>query len=69
MDEADRICDVVAFMHHGEIVAMNSPAKLKNEISPHATLDEVFIKHTGTSIEGGDYDHAKQVRRTISNLD
>jgi ABC-2 type transport system ATP-binding protein len=56
-------------MHHGEIVAIDSPANLKAEISPRATLDEVFIKHTGTSIEGGDYNHAKQVRRTISNLD
>ena len=70
MDEADRLCDVVAFMHLGHIVAMNTPAKLKAEISPSATLDDVFIKHTGTSIrEGGDYNNAKQIRRTISNLD
>ena len=70
MDEADRLCDVVAFMHLGRIVAMNTPAKLKAEISPQATLDDVFVKHTGTSIrDGGDYDNAKQIRRTISSLD
>lgn len=70
MDEADKLCDIVAFMHLGHIVAMDSPEALKQEISPSATLDDVFIVHTGTSItEGGDYSHAKEIRRTISHLD
>lgn len=71
MEEADRLCDTVAFMHLGHIVAMDKPSVLKGEIGPNASLDDVFIKHTGTSIkeEGGDYDNAKQIRRTISHLD
>jgi ABC-2 type transport system ATP-binding protein len=70
MDEADRLCDVVAFMHLGRIVAMNSPKALKEENGPGATLDDVFVKLTGSSInEGGDYKHVKQTRNTISNLD
>ena len=70
MDEADKLCDIVAFMHLGKIVAMDTPAALKQELGPHATLDDVFIAHTGTSIkEGGDYSNAKQTRRTISHLD
>lgn len=71
MDEADRLCDVVAFMHHGKIVAMDSPLTLKGTVGPDATLDDVFIYYTGTSIqeEGGSYGNVKQTRRTINNLD
>lgn len=70
MDEADRLCDTVAFMHRGKIAAIDSPDKLKAEIGMQATLDDVFIRHTGTSIiEGGNYDQAKATRQTISHLD
>lgn len=70
MDEADKLCDRVAFMNLGHIIMMNTPAKLKKEIGPNATLDDVFIKHTGTHInQGGDYANAKQIRNLISHLD
>lgn len=70
MEEADKLCDVVAFMHLGSILRMDAPAKLKVELGPNATLDDVFLKHTGASIlEGGSFSHAKQIRRTISHMD
>lgn len=71
MDEADKLCDVVAFMHLGRIVAMDSPSNLKKQLGKEATLDDVFVEHTGTSIkdEAGDFRNVKQIRRTISNLD
>lgn len=70
MDEADKLCDTVAFMYLGHIVAMDSPKNLKAELGPRTTLDDVFIQHTGTSIkEGGDYSNVKQTRSTISHLD
>ncbi len=70
MYEADLLCDIVAFMYLGRIVKMDSPVKLKASLGPKATLDDVFVRYTGTSIkEGGDYHHAKQVRHTISHLD
>lgn len=70
MDEADKLCDVVAFMYLGRIVAMDSPANLKAKLGPTATLDDVFLFYTGTSIrEGGYYAQAKQTRQTISHLD
>lgn len=70
MEEADRLCDTVAFMHRGKIAAIDSPANLKAEIGTQATLDDVFIHHTGTSIiEGGNFDQAKSTRQTISHLD
>jgi ABC-2 type transport system ATP-binding protein len=69
MDEADRLCDLVAFMHQGKILKMDTPQAFKAEIGPQATLDDVFIKLTGASITaGGTYDHVKQTRRTLSNL-
>jgi ABC-2 type transport system ATP-binding protein len=69
MDEADHLCDIVAFMHFGKIVMMDTPHNLKMAVGPKATLDDVFILHTGSSIkETGDFNHAKQVRTTISNL-
>jgi len=70
MDEADRLCDIVAFMHLGHIVGMDTPANLKNKIGVDASLDDVFIELTGASIkEGSDFKNVKQVRRTISHLD
>lgn len=69
MDEADLLCDTVAFMFMGHIVALDSPSNLKAALGPDATLDDVFIQHTGTSIkEGGDYNNARQIRGTISHL-
>jgi ABC-2 type transport system ATP-binding protein len=69
MDEADRLCDIVAFMYLGKIVVMDTPAKLKAALGPHATLDDVFIHYTGTSVNLSEYQDVKQRRRTISHLD
>jgi ABC-2 type transport system ATP-binding protein len=70
MEEADTLCDIVAFMHLGHILKMNSPHNLKKELGPKATLNDVFIQLTGTSITAGDiFNHAKQIRQTLSHLD
>lgn len=70
MDEADKLCDIVAFMHMGQIVAMDSPGNLKATLGAAATLDDVFINVTGASIrEGGDFRNVKQIRNVISHLD
>lgn len=71
MDEADRLCDKIAFMHLGRIVALDTPKNLKQLLGPGATLDDVFIHHTGTSVKtgGGDYQNVKQIRHTISRLE
>jgi len=71
MDEADRLCDRVAFMYQGRIVCIGAPEKLKADIGGKpGTLGDVFIYYTGTSVkQGDDLDHVRQVRRTISRLD
>lgn len=69
MDEADELCDEVAIMHRGRVAAVGTPAELKAAIGPEATLDDVFVHHTGSSIEtGGSYRDALRTRRTARRL-
>jgi len=70
MEEADLLCDIVAFMHLGHIIMMDTPDELKSRVGIDATLDDVFIEYVGSSInEGGDFAQVKERRRTVSNLD
>jgi ABC-2 type transport system ATP-binding protein len=67
MEEADELCDNIALIHEGKIVVMDTPKNLKAAVGPRATLDDVFILHTGSSLkETGDYHLVKQTRSTIS---
>lgn len=70
MEEAEAICDRVAIMNHGAIVALGSPAELKSSIgTPNATLDDVFAYYTGDTLEsGGSYRDVVRVRRTARRL-
>ena len=49
MEEADRLCDRVAIMNLGKLVALDSPANLK-EKSESTNLEEVFIRLTGEEV-------------------
>ena len=71
MNEADQLCDIVAFMHMGKLVAMGRPDELKRQLGPDADLDEVFIHYTGTSIasERGDYQDVRRTRQTAQRLE
>jgi ABC-2 type transport system ATP-binding protein len=55
MEEADRLCNRVAIIDQGRIVALDGPEKLKldhgNE--QEVTLEDVFIKLTGRSLYRG----------------
>ncbi len=46
LEEADALCGRIAVMDKGRIMALGSPAELKEEYAA-ATLDEVFLKITG----------------------
>ena len=52
MEEADRLCQRVAIMDGGKIIAMDTPYNLKSQIgSPDkVTLEDVFLKLTGRSL-------------------
>jgi ABC-2 type transport system ATP-binding protein len=52
MEEADRLCDRVAIMDGGQIIAMDTPRALRSQIGPpeQVTLEDVFLKLTGRSL-------------------
>jgi ABC-2 type transport system ATP-binding protein len=51
MDEADKLCDRIAIVDHGELKALDTPAALKASIgTPNATLDDVFVQYTGRDL-------------------
>jgi ABC-2 type transport system ATP-binding protein len=58
MDEAARLCDRVAIMDHGRIVAMGSPSGLveslgRSEVTREPTLEDVFVSLTGKGLRDG----------------
>lgn len=71
MEEADELCDRVAFLHKGRVVALGSPADLKAAVGPDASLDDVFaqLSSTAEATERGDYVNALRTRRTASRLE
>jgi ABC-2 type transport system ATP-binding protein len=52
MDEADRLCDRVAIMDGGMIIAMDTPHALKSQLGDpeQVTLEDVFLKLTGRTL-------------------
>jgi ABC-2 type transport system ATP-binding protein len=52
MEEADRLCQRVAVMDGGKIIAMDTPRNLKSQIGDpdKVTLEDVFLKLTGRSL-------------------
>jgi ABC-2 type transport system ATP-binding protein len=51
MDEADKLCDRIAIVDHGKLVALDTPRALKASIpgreAETVTLDDVFVHYTG----------------------
>jgi ABC-2 type transport system ATP-binding protein len=52
MEEADRLCQRIAVMDGGQIIAMDTPFNLKSKIGPpeKVTLEDVFLNLTGRSL-------------------
>ncbi len=69
MQEADLLCETIAFMHQGTIKTIGTPAELKATLGPTATLGDVFIHYTGADIsEGGDLRDVARTRLTSQRL-
>lgn len=49
MEEADFLCDRIAIIDHGKIVALDTPENLK-KASGKTSLEDVFLNYVGTSI-------------------
>jgi ABC-2 type transport system ATP-binding protein len=54
MDEADKLCDRIAIVDHGKLVALDSPKALKASIPGRdpatVSLDDVFVHYTGRDL-------------------
>lgn len=52
MEEADRLCNRVAIMDGGKIIAIDTPRNLKSQLGDpdKTTLEDVFLKLTGRSL-------------------
>ncbi len=70
MEEADQLCQKVAIMHQGRLVASGSPRELNASIGRRgATLEDVFIRCTGSNLEsGGTYRETRRTRRSAVRL-
>jgi ABC-2 type transport system ATP-binding protein len=53
MEEADRLCNRIAMIADGRIIAQDTPAGLKRRYSTNGTvsLEDVFMRLTGHSLE------------------
>jgi len=70
MEEADSLCQRIAIMHLGKIMAMDTPAELKAGVGgPETTLEDVFMYYTGNTLEtGGTYRDTARTRRAARRL-
>ena len=70
MEEADSLCNRVAIMHLGKVVAAGTPADLKLTVGGvGVTLDDVFMHYTGNQLDsGGNYRETTRARRTARRL-
>jgi ABC-2 type transport system ATP-binding protein len=51
MEEANFLCTRIGIMNKGKIIIADTPTALKNNLSPEATLNDVFIHYTGNNLE------------------
>ena len=55
MEEADRLCDRIAIIDEGKIIALDTPQGLKGSVSRRnehePTLEDVFLELTGKKME------------------
>jgi ABC-2 type transport system ATP-binding protein len=69
MEEADALCDRVTIMHRGRVAVSGTPQELKAAVGEDATMDDVFVSHTGGAVdEGGTYREVARTRGAARRL-
>jgi ABC-2 type transport system ATP-binding protein len=64
MDEADRVAHRIAVIDHGKIVALGTPAELKQQTNSE-TLEQAFLALTGSSIRDESASSSDQMRQFV----
>jgi ABC-2 type transport system ATP-binding protein len=68
MEEAETLCDEVAIMQRGRVIATGAPAALEAQLGV-SSMDEVFVHFAGHTIEAGGYRETAQLRQTARRLE
>jgi ABC-2 type transport system ATP-binding protein len=70
LEEAERLCDRVAIVNRGSVVAIGTPGELKARIGVAATLEDVFARYTSDLADGKNaaYDETSRIRRAVRRL-
>jgi ABC-2 type transport system ATP-binding protein len=69
MEEAEVLCDELAILHAGVLAVSGRPEELRAAISATATLDDVFARWCGGTIEqGGGFAGTRETRATARRL-
>jgi len=70
MEEADHLCNRIAFLSRGKLVASGTPQQLKNSIGKQdASLEDAFIFYTSETLsEGNDLSNISRERKTAQRL-
>ncbi|MFI5387285.1 MAG: ABC transporter ATP-binding protein [Fimbriimonadales bacterium] len=68
LEEVENLCDRLAIMTHGKMVAIGTVDELKKSVGPDASLDEVFVHYAGTHEEESGFRAASRARRTAKRL-
>ena len=50
MDEAEKLCDRIAIINKGSLIALDTPKGLKRQTGA-STMEEVFFRYTGMEWE------------------
>jgi len=71
MEEAERLCDRLAILHRGVVVASGTPAGLKADLgTPDASLESVFAHFAGEEMDSGaGFREIQRTRRTAIRLE
>lgn len=58
MDEAERVCNRIAIIHHGKFIAQGSVSELKEQAGcPEGSLEDVFFEMTGKDLAHADLEN------------
>ena len=69
MEEAETLCDRVAFMAHGRLALEGIPRELEHALGATATLEDVFVRATGGAPpDEGRYRDVASARRNAARV-